>query len=494
MNAYTLLSSFLPLDPTPDDREITHLTESSLQADANSVFVCIAGATANGHAYAPAAYQNGCRFFVAEEPISLPTDACVCYVKSTRRTLSYLADRFYGHPSQQLVVIGITGTKGKTTTARLIQELLNREGISCGYIGTNGITYGDKQIPTKNTTPDAVTLQKTLFDMHKAGMQAAVLEISSQALAQYRADGTSFRAVLFTNLSSDHIGKNEHTDLSAYRAAKKRLFTDFEAAEAFCNADDPATEEMVKDFAASVVRCSTQNPMSDFYAADCKPSWEEGSLGMTFTLCKKGHRYPCRLPLIGTANAENALLAIATVSRVFSISVPQLVSHLTTMTVEGRSECIPLPTGAFAIIDYAHNKESLYRLLTALRAYNPRRLLLLFGSVGERTQARRAEMGEVAAALCDCAILTSDNPAHEDPNAIIADIAKAFSKSSTPYLAIPDRKAAILKAASMTQEGDFLVLAGKGHESYQLIGNEKIPFSEAAILQEACRTLPFPNP
>ena len=470
------------------DLEISRVTERADCADSASLFVCIKGAVADGHHFASVAYENGCRVFVAERALSLPDDALILRVKSTREAIARLACRFYGHPSHTMRLIGVTGTKGKTTTARLLSHILNKSGIPCGYIGTNGVFYADQRLDCKNTTPDAITLQSTLAEMQKRGVEAAVIEVSSQALMQMRADGTRFEGVIFTNLTPDHIGPREHDSFDHYKSCKARLFTDFGAKWAIFNADDTHTA----DFSAVTtaehrIFCSQIDCRADFYADGVSLMRAETTLGISFDLCVGDEQAFVSLPLMGRVNASNALLALATANRMFEIPLSNAIDALTDSAVEGRSELISLPCGASAVIDYAHTGESLSQLLLTLREYEPSRLIVLFGSIGERAQMRRAELGAVAAELADLAILTSDNPNFENPTAIIREIAEAFTDSHTPYLAIPDRADAIREAVALLQKDDLLVLAGKGHETYQLINGEKVAFSEREILLDAAR-------
>ena len=484
MNAKKLLGRIFPRTKIPD-REIRSVTENTRLADAGSIFVCIRGARVDGHALAPDAYQNGCRLFVAEHPLEIPADAHVLLTENTRLTLAHLACELYGHPSKRLHVIGITGTKGKTTTAQLTASLLNDCGIPCGYVGTNGIAYGDVRRATQNTTPDAITLQKTFVEMIDNGMHAVCVEVSSQALMQHRVDGTRFSTVLFTNLSSDHVGPNEHPSFEHYRACKHRLFTDFGAKCAIWNTDDAAYARMQEGCTARrQITVSALTTGVDLTAKSIFPINTDTAHGIAFTLCQKKHEYPAHLPLIGRCNVSNALQALAVATEIMKIPPRQAIDALSHARVDGRSEWIALPGGGAAVIDYAHNGESLRQILTALREYAPRRLTVLFGSVGERTQLRRRELGTVAASLADFCVLTSDNPGHEPPEAIIDEIAEAFVGTETEYLKIPDREEAILTALKMTEANDILLLAGKGHETYQLIGSEKRYFCEKDIVNE----------
>lgn len=459
------------------------ITENATRAGAKSVFVCIRGAHADGHDFAQNAYQNGCRHFVAEAPLQLPADTTVVTVPCTRVALAQLACAHYDEPSRRLRVIGVTGTKGKTTTALLLRHILNGSGIPCGYIGTNGVSVRDGQLKvTANTTPDAVTLQGALWEMAEAGCQAAVVEVSSQALKQERVLGTVFDTALFTNLSPDHIGPTEHPDLADYAACKQKLFTDYPCQTVLCNTDDPFAGVLLSaTHAPRRLTCGTAaHAMYTLQAV--RPYRSGGVLGICFSVESRNAAQICCLPLIGQGNAYNALLAIACAAECFGIPLRRSAALLERVTVPGRSETISLPNGALAIIDYAHNGVSLRQLLTDLRAYAPERLLLLIGSVGERTKLRRQEIGAVAGALADLCIFTSDNPGREDPAAIVRDIAAGATGCATPPLQIPDRAEAIRQAVDRLQPNDFLVLAGKGHERYQLIGTEKRPFCEKEIL------------
>ena len=491
MKSYLLLGRLFPFDHIPDC-EITTLTDHSERTNAESVFVCIRGQRFDGHTLAPRAYERGCRIFVAEEPLELPPDACVLLTNNSRKTLSELACTLWGDPSGKMHIIGITGTKGKTTTATMLAHILNSVGIPTGYIGTNGISYGSVEHTTANTTPDPLTLQQTLYDMHRSGIRAVVMEVSSQGLMQNRVAGVQFGTVLFTNLYLDHIGGAEHPTFEHYRATKHSLFTDFASPNAVWNIDDPATPLMrLGCTALRNLTISGEEKRADYLAQNTRPLRDESGLYSLFRLIAEDKEIECRLRLLGEHNVYNALLAVAVAHGVFQVPLPMTVAALEKLAIRGRAECIPLPNGALCVIDYAHNGESLRHLLTSLRVYQPSRLICLFGSVGERTQIRRRELGEVAAELADLSILTSDNPGTEDPMQIIDEIAAAFGDNRKAYIKIPDRSDAIRCAVSILQRNDILVLAGKGHEEYQLIGREKLPFSEREIIREVLNSDPI---
>ena len=488
MTLKDLLSSIpLTCDFIPN-HEITSITENSRECDSHTLFVCIKGTKFNGHTYAADAYRRGCRAFIAQEEIDLPDDAFVITVEDTRRALAALACCFYENPSHKLKVIGITGTKGKTTVAYMIRHILEKSGISCGYIGTNGIDYDGMHIDSKNTTPDAITLQNTLKKMVLAGCHAVVLEVSSQALFQHRVDEIKFSCCIFTNLFLDHIGEGEHPSFEHYKACKHRLFTDFSVDSVVYNADDPHAIDMICNSTARLISCSSLKN-ADYVREDITPIRKEDSLGVTFTLTHNGECTPFSLPLIGDFNALNATIAATVAAECFDISPTSTASLLQDISVPGRSEVIHLKSGGIAVIDYAHNGASLQSLLENMRLFKAARLICLFGSVGDRTEIRRHELGEAAAQLSDFCIITSDNPGKEDPEKILHEIAAVVELHKTPYRCFVNREEAIRYGVEMLNPGDILVLAGKGHETYQLIGSEKMNFNEKEILLSADESL-----
>ena len=481
MKLSKLIKSISP-DTSVSEIEIDSIVENPKNATCGSIFVCIIGARFNGHSFAPDAYRNGCRVFVASEKLTLPDDATIISVSDTRVALAHLASVFYGMPSKKLALIGITGTKGKTTVANLLSQVLNQSGIACGYVGTNGISYGEVFLPTSNTTPDPITLQRALRDMVDRGIRAVALEVSSQAVYQSRIVGCEFDACVFTNLSTDHVGPTEHPSFEHYRDCKHKLFTDYPIKAMISNLDDPYAAFMQNGTSATeIITCSQKDPSADLFAENVLPTLGENGYGISFLLQNQS----LTLPMLGKFNVSNALAVLAVANRRFAIPIAQSLKILENASVEGRTETVRLANGACAVIDYAHNGTSLHQLLSALREYKPKRLICLFGSVGERSLLRRRELGDAAAQLSDLAILTSDNPGREDPLAIIAEITKSFEGTKTPYRIIPDRAEAIREAVKLTQSEDILVLAGKGHENYQLIGEKKIPFSERDILKNA---------
>lgn len=481
------------LAPSFGQTEITLLAFDSRKTCGGSMFFCLVGKTVDGHDYAPSAYRNGCRVFVTQRELLLPADACQIVVPDTRGALADIAALHYGHPERHFRLIGITGTKGKTTTALLIRSLLESVGIPTGYIGTNGVLYGRVREGTANTTPESVDIYRYLADMKDAGVTVCVLEISSQALWMGRTRGLAFDSVLFTNLSRDHIGGVEHPDYDHYRDSKRRLFTDYPTEAVMVCTDDPETDYMIHGVTAPIFRFGLQNaeegePLS-WCAKDIRTDVYLGKPGVSFAVHHDGKATgePWFLPLPGAYNVQNALAALTVVCERFGVSCAEARKALATAVAEGRFEAIThpaLPDTTF-VIDYAHNGASLTAILDALRAYNPKRLICLFGSVGGRTKERRRDLAEAAGIRCDLCILTSDNPAGESPEAIMDDIDSAFPEGSCPRVKIADREQAIRYAVEIAREGDMILLAGKGHEDYQLIGVDRVPFSENRILRDA---------
>ena len=468
-----------------DGCEVSSLCRDSRQRAERGLFVCIKGAKTDGHEYAEMAYNNGCRAFIAQRPITLPEDACVVLTKDTRIGLARASAAFYGYPADELRVVGITGTKGKTTTALTAYQILNECKIPAAYIGSNGVKYAGKNIITANTTPESCDLQKYMRDMADAGIKYLVMEVSSQAIYMNRVLGIDFETVAFTNLYVDHIGGAEHPTFEHYRDCKKKLFTDFSAKNIIYNVDDPHAEFMISQASARLISCSPLGKKSaDISARNIRNERLKSSLSVCFDVSIDEREYEASVPMPGEFSVANALIAIA-ICQTADLDIKDIIEKLAAVSAEGRFETLSAEWALF-VIDYAHNGASLEAAIKAIRAFSPSRIICLFGSVGGRTFGRRQELGDVAAALADLCILTADNPDFESPESVIKDIAESFKKDgSCPYVSIPDRREAIRFAVANAKEGDVVLLAGKGHESYQLIAGKKIPFSERTIIEEA---------
>ena len=448
--------------------------------DDHSLFVCIRGERFDGHQYITQAYERGCRCFLVEQlpDHPLPQDADVFVTDDTRRDLALLAAAYYGHPARDMKIVGITGTKGKTTVALMCFHIATSQGLPVGYIGTCGVMYGNVRKTTGNTTPGPLELQNHLALMLKSGVKTVFLEVSSQALWQRRVLGIPFSSVAMTNLFPDHVGPGEHPDFDHYAACKKQLLTDFGASFVLVNADDPIVNRMIADL--PVTRCGIRQT-ADVQALEIC-SQQKGELpGMTFAYHEGRKSIPVFLPLPGEHNVYNALFALALTSHL-GIDTAAAALALQNLHIPGRLETIQA-RGALIVIDYAHNGGALRAALTSLRPYAEGRLICLIGSVGDRTQCRRAEIGQAAGELADLTILTADDPGFEDVESICREIAAAMPPS-TAYSIVPDRKEAIRTALDRLKPGDVLLLAGKGDESFQKINGRLVAHNDREVVME----------
>ena len=483
---YTEIINRKGLDASAID--VISLCSDSRKVLSGSVFVCISGTLSDGHEYASGAYARNCRIFVAEHNPGLPDDAFVIITKNTRVALARLSAAFFDYPADKLTVVGITGTKGKTTTSLLIHNILTANNIPSGYIGSNGISYGDYQADTVNTTPESYDLQEYMRNMVDAGIKVVIMEVSSQALKMARVHGIKFDICVFTNLSPDHIGEFEHADFDEYKNCKHSLFTDYGAEYIVYNYDDKYSSEMISGNRCPKASISGLGaPEADYTAKEVAFFRAPGKIAVNFNCVSKDVELPVSLSFPGEFSVYNGLTAIA-VCRRLGLEAGEIAEAMRSIRVKGRFETYELPNGATVVIDYAHNGVSLKAALTALRNYSPTRLICLFGSVGGRTRMRRAELGLVASRDADFCILTSDNPDNESPWSIIGEIASYFTAGTCPYVAIPDRRKAIEYALENSKQGDIILLAGKGHETYQLICGVREHFSEAEIVEEFCKS------
>lgn len=467
------------------EAEISSICYDSRKARTGSLFVCLRGALTDGHKYARSAYERGCRCFVCETvPENLPSDAIVLLSPDTRRALGLLAAEFFGHPEKKMRLVGITGTKGKTTTALMIKSLLDACGESTGYIGSNGVDFAGFHFDTVNTTPEGCDIYEYFSRMLKCGVKTAVLEVSSQALYMNRICGMTFDVCIFTNFSRDHIGGAEHPDMEHYKNCKLKLFSEHLRGTALINSDDAVAEdfaECARRAGNKVLYFSTQQK-ADYRAENIKFIRDERGLGSSFLLLANGESHTVVQHFPGDFSVSNATAAAA-VCHLFGIELSRIAESFFEVSIKGRFETVSIG-GVDYVIDYAHNGKSMRSALSVLRSYKPRRLICLFGSVGGRTQMRRAELGAAACELADFSILTADNPDTEPVENIIADIAAEYSNPDS-YASINDRKKAIEYAVSIARPGDIVLLAGKGHENYQLIAGRHEPFCERDIIIEA---------
>ncbi len=463
------------------EREITDIVYDSRKVKEGCLFVCISGAKVDGHVYAADAVKAGAGALLVERETELPegADVTVIRVEDTRYAMAFVSAAYFGHPAEQMKVIGITGTKGKTTTTYLVKSILEQAGRKVGLIGTIEIIIGDTHIHAENTTPQSYLIQKYFRMMADAGCDTVVMEVSSQGLMLHRTQGFVFDFGIFTNLEPDHIGENEHRDFDDYLHCKSLLFKQCKVG--IVNHDDAHWEAVTKDCTCRLETYGIDTE-ADLRAEEIGFVNEEGSLGMSFT-AKGLVSLPVKIASPGKFSVYNALTAIA-ICRHFGVGEEEIKKALAAAKVKGRTEMVKVSDEFTLMIDYAHNAMALESLLETLRAYNPKRLVCLFGCGGNRAKSRRYEMGEVSGRLADLTIVTSDNPRTEKPQAIIDDIKTGIEKTDGKYVEICDRKQAIAYAIDQGKPGDIIVLAGKGHEDYQEINGVKYPMDERVLIQE----------
>ncbi len=463
------------------DKEIEDIVYDSRKTRDSVIFVCLVGAFSDGHKYIESAYEKGCRCFLCEREVALPDDATVVITDNTRAALAKISCNFFRNPSKELCLIGITGTKGKTTVAHIVKFVLESGGIKTGIIGTVGAFYGDVKLPTVNTTPESYELQKMLRQMVDGGCKAVAMEVSSLGLKHHRVDGTRFSWGVFTNLYPDHIGTNEHDSFEEYAYWKTRLFPMCD--KAIVNIDDPFGSEIIKSCNGKVITYG-KSADADYILTSFGKRKEKNLLCVEFGVkSPKGeNNYVLALP--GEINAHNALIAAA-LGESMDISPEKMAEGFSAVFVKGRGEFVRVSDDITVIIDYAHNGISLKSIIDTAKAYPHNRIISLFGSVGGRTECRREELGTVSGTYSDFTVITSDDPENEDPLKICDEIASYCDKVGGEYVIIPDRGKAIEYAVNIAQKGDILILAGKGHEEFMKIGGKKIPFSEVEEVKKA---------
>lgn len=463
------------------NREITGVVYDSRHITKGCLFVCIHGTNFDGHDYAAqAAAQGAAALVIAQEITGVEgTDATVIRVKDTRYALAFISAAWFSHPAQKLKIIGVTGTKGKTTTTYLVKSILENAGYKVGLIGTIEVVIGREHIHALNTTPESYLLQEYFAHMVEAGIDTVIMEVSSQALKMHRTQGFIFDYGIFTNLEPDHIGPGEHADFEEYLACKGLLFK--QCRVGIVNADDVHCEKVIEGHTCTIERYG-MGERADLKAENLRLVHKPGELGVEFQVSGLMD-FEVEVPTPGRFSVYNALTAIA-ICRHFRVREDDIKRALKSAHVKGRIEMVKVSDQFTLLIDYAHNAMALESLLSTLKEYEPNRLVCLFGCGGNRSKMRRYEMGEVSGRLADLTIITSDNPRFEEPQDIIEDIKVGMHKTQGSYVEICDRKEAIRYAIAHGQPGDIIVLAGKGHEDYQEIKGVKYPMDERVLIQE----------
>lgn len=457
--------------------EITDVIYDSRKVIPGCAFVCLVGSAVNGHKFAADAVAAGAAAVITSEDVDVGSSAAVVRVKDTREALAFMSAAFFGYPARELTTIGVTGTKGKTTTTALIRSILEHGGIKTGTIGTLGIIIGDRLIKTANTTPESYEIQRAMREMVKEGCRCCVMEASSLGIKWHRTDGFIFDYGIFTNFSHDHIGGVEHPTMEDYMSCKAQLFKQCRAG--IFNIDDPAWTQMTKDCTCTVETYGCDEN-AELRAENEKLLARPGYVGVHFDL-KGSLDMPVDVAIPGMFTVHNALAAIA-VCRHLNADEKAISGGLENVLVKGRVEIVKVPGDYTLIIDYAHNAVSMENILLTLREYKPHRLITLFGAGGNRPRDRRFEMGEISGRLSDLSVITEDNSRFEDVNDIIADIVVGVEKSGGKYVTIPDRTEAIRYCMENAESGDIVVLAGKGHEDYMDKNGQKTHYDERDVI------------
>ncbi len=462
-----------------EEIEVSGLAHDSRKVSRGSVFVCISGSMMDAHEFIPDAVRAGAAAVIVEKEVSVPESVAVVRVENTRRALALMSAAWFGHPADRLTTIGVTGTKGKTTTTYMVKSVLEEAGYRVGLVGTIEIVIGDEHIPASNTTPESYDLQEYFARMADAGLEVVVMEVSSQGLMLDRVAGFTFDYGVFTNLEPDHIGENEHKDFADYMRCKSLLFRQCKVG--IFNADSEHLGGILEGHTCEVETYGCAQP-ADLRGSEIRLLSEGGALGVEYRLSGRMSGN-VRVWMPGVFTVYNSLAAAAVCCH-FNVSEETLKKAMRNVSVKGRIEMVPISDEYTLMIDYAHNAMALESLLLTLREYHPKRLVCLFGCGGNRAKSRRYEMGEVSARLADLTVVTSDNPRYEEPEAIIADIVVGVKKADGEYVVIPDRKEAIASCIRNARPGDVIVLAGKGHEDYQEICGKKYPMDERVLIAE----------
>ena len=470
------------------DRTVESIAYDSRRVQRNGLFVALRGEKADGHEFIGSAIEKGASVIVTEREEQHPRVTCLV-VENTRAALADLSANFYGHPAWKLKLAAVTGTNGKTTTTFLIKHICEKAGLRCGLIGTVRYEIGERILPAIRTTPESLDLQELLAQIVNADCRAAAMEVSSHALAQDRTRGLEWNVAVFTNLTQDHL--DFHGTMESYFDSKAKLFARLGSQEkkrkpvAIVNIDDRYGEQLLKkiDQRVAVVTYG-RSVRADFRASNYRVEFS----GTSYQLDAHGKSYLVRVPLIGGFNVANSVAALAA-ANALGISLRDAVLSLgKSPQVPGRLELVPAKRQFQVFVDYAHTPDALQNVLKTLRELEPHRLIVVFGCGGNRDREKRPLMGEIVDRHADYAIVTSDNPRKEDPDAIIVEIEKGFRSSR--YEKMVDRTQAIDRAITLAQPRDIVLIAGKGHENYQEFADHTVPFDDIQVARRAIEGLP----
>ena len=461
------------------DTNITDLCYDSRKVTKDCAFICLEGTQVDGHDFIDTAIKKGASTIFIEKDIEVSQPVTVIKLSNTRKDLSLLSINYFDNPASKLTMIGITGTKGKTTTSWMIKNILEEEGKKVGVIGTMGVFIGNNHYETINTTPESYEIQKYLSEMVNQNIEYAIMEVSSQALKVGRVEGMTFDYGIFTNLTKDHIGEGEHENMEDYIYSKSLLFQ--KSKHGILNIDDKHYQDMTKNNTCDI-HTFGKNKEADLIINNIKLLRKEHFIGLE--LHTKGlieDTFLVNTP--GEFSAYNAISAILT-TKLIGCKLESIKKALSKVAVKGRVEIIPVSSKYSVIIDYAHNGISMTNILNTMREYHPKRIVSLFGCGGNRSKTRRYDMGEISGRLSDFTIITEDNSRYEDINDIMNDIEIGLKKVNGKYIKIEDRKEARKYAIENAKEGDIILLLGKGHETYREKNGVREHFDEREVIKE----------
>ncbi len=474
MKLSQILAGVCLQSPITKDVEITHIAYDSRRVVPGSLFVCIKGFATDGHQYIQNAIASGAAAILVQDDADTAGTPCV-KAENTRKALAQVAANFYGHPEQKMKIVGVTGTNGKTTVTTLIKSVLEFSGKKVGLIGTNENMIGNEVLPTERTTPESLELFELFAKMADAGVEYVIMEVSSHSLILNRVFGICFEVAAFTNLTQDHL--DFHETMENYYQAKRLLFDVCKTG--IINIDDPAGKRISNDRPCPLLTYSIEED-SDCQAKDIRIS----PRGVIFTVTTEETSLSVRLGIPGKFSVYNALAAFST-CLALGISPEKITEALLIAKgVKGRAETVYTGTEYTILIDYAHTPDGLENILNTVKEFTKGRVVTLFGCGGDRDPVKRPIMGEIAGTLSDYCIITSDNPRTEDPMSIIRQVEEGMKRTTCTYTVIENRREAIRYAMETAEPGDCVVLAGKGHETYQIIGKEKRHFDEREVIQE----------
>lgn len=471
------------------DVNISDIKDDSRKVEVNDMYIAKIGSTSDSHKYISDVIKKGAKVIVVEKNIEIPEDVTVVKVNSSREAMAHISAAYFNYPAKELITVGITGTAGKTSTSTILKKMIEEDGEKVGLIGTIGAFIGKRKIPLHNTTPENYEVQRMFREMIEEGCKYVIMEVSSQGLKMHRVDGFTFDYGVFTNISNEHIGPNEHENFDEYLYCKSLLFQ--KCKNGIINVDDKNWERIIKNHTCEILKFGINSEDADIKANNIQFIMTNEFLGMGFeTKGKLNDKFEVAIP--GRFSVYNALCAI-TIANELGINTEAMKKALTSVFVKGRMELAVSNSKYKLIIDYAHNENEMTNLMETVMEYKPKRIVCIFGGGGNRARDRRYDMGEISGKYAKLTILTEDNPRFEEIDSINNDIIVGLNKSNGKYITIKDRQEAIEYAMKNAQEGDMILLIGKGHEQYQEIKGVQHFWDEREAVKRALENIKIPG-